>query len=217
MRIFGQGTTLVQVSGRWSSSRRQSEGVTPLRSSTAIVVLVALTAICPILAGEQTLRLDPSSTQISFLLESTLHDVHGSLFLDHGEIHFDMETGHVSGKIVLDALRTVSGNAKRDKKMHGKVLESQIFPEIRFSATSIEGRLPTTGTETVTLNGKISIHGDDHDTSLVAQISRDGDRLHVTLNLSVPFVEWGMADPSVFMLRVAKVVEVSIELDGTLE
>ncbi len=188
-----------------------------MRSSTAIAILVALTAICPILAGEQILRLDPSSTRISFTLESTLHDVHGSLFLDHGEIRFDMETGQVSGKIVLDALRTVSGNAKRDKKMHGKVLESQTFPEIRFSATRIEGRLPTTGTQTVTLHGKMSIHGDDHDITLVAQISRDGDRLHATLNLSVPFVEWGMVDPSFFLLRVAKVVEVSIELDGTLE
>jgi polyisoprenoid-binding protein YceI len=188
-----------------------------MRSSTAIVALVALTAICPILAGEQTLRLDPSSTQISFTLEGTLHDVHGSLFLDHGEVRFDMETGQVSGEIVLDALRTVSGNAKRDKKMHKKVLESQTFPEIRFSATRIEGRLPTTGTETVTLHGKISIHGDDHDSILVAQISRDGDRLHATLNLSVPFVEWGMVDPSFLFFRVAKVVEVSIEMDGTLE
>ncbi len=59
--------------------------------------------------------------------------------------------------------------------------------------------------------------GDDHAATLVAQISRNGDRLHAILNLSVPFVEWGMVDPSFFLFRVAKVVEVSIEMDGTLE
>jgi polyisoprenoid-binding protein YceI len=181
------------------------------------VILVSLAAIGPAVAAEQNLRLDPGATQIGFLLESTFHDVHGTLFLDRGEIRFDMESGEAAGEIVLDARRTVSGNTKRDKKMHKKVLDTQTFPEIRFRADRVEGRLPTGGTETVTLHGTISIHGDDHPTSLVAEITRNGDRIHATLTLSVPFVEWGIPDPSVLFLRVAKVVEVSIETDGTLE
>ena len=111
-----------------------------MRCFMAIVILVNLVAIGPAVAAEQILRLDPGATQIGFLLESTFHDVHGTLFLDRGEIRFDMESGEAAGEIVLDARRTVSGNTKRDKKMHKKVLVTKTFPEIRFRADRVEGR-----------------------------------------------------------------------------
>ena len=45
----------------------------------------------------------------------------------------------------------------------------------------------------------------------------DGDRLTGTATLEVPYVEWGMKDPSKLLLRVEKFVTVEIDLEGSLE
>ena len=66
------------------------------------------------------------------------------------------------------------------------------------------------------LAGTVSIHGSDHPVELVATVRRDGDRIVADAPLVVPYVAWGMHDPSVFVLRVAKQVEVRIHAVGTL-
>ena len=45
----------------------------------------------------------------------------------------------------------------------------------------------------------------------------DDDRIRVKSEFTVPYVEWGLKDPSVFVLRVAKEVQVRIVLVGRLE
>ena len=52
--------------------------------------------------------------------------------------------------------------------------------------------------------------------SVSAALARDGETVRATGKLVVPYVAWGMHDPSVFVLRVAKVVEVSFTAVGAL-
>jgi hypothetical protein len=48
------------------------------------------------------------------------------------------------------------------------------------------------------------------------QLHVDGAKCAAKAHLSIPFVKWGLKDPSVFMLKVEKNVEVDLTLVGQL-
>jgi len=186
------------------------------RRSYALIIAV-LAAALPVSGAEHTLRLDTDKTVVGFTLGATAHTVHGTLVLSAGEIRFDLTSGVASGEVLFDARRTETGNAKRDKKMHAKVLESEKYPHIVFTPERVEGELAATGHSEITLHGSVSIHGDEHPVELKVDVLRDGDRVSGTFSFAVPFVAWGMRDPSVFVLRVAKEVEVTVNFQGSLK
>jgi len=179
------------------------------------LALVALTL--PLEAAEQKLELDLEATAVTFTLGSTMHTVDGIMHLSEGAIVFDLESGEASGRVVFDATMTETGNKKRDKKMHKKVLESIAFPEIVFIPEAIEGALAENGGSELTLRGTVSIHGSEHPVALKARVERKDKKISATSSLTIPFVEWGMHDPSVFVFRTDKAVEVSLEVRGTLD
>ena len=178
------------------------------------LALVAMTL--PLEAAEQRLKLDLEATAVTFTLGSTMHTVDGIMHLSEGTIIFDLENGEASGRVVFDATMTETGNKKRDKKMHKKVLESVAFPEIVFMPEAIEGALAENGASELTLRGTVSIHGSEHPVALKARVEREGKKISATSALTIPFVKWGMHDPSFFVLRTDKAVEVSLQIHGIL-
>jgi polyisoprenoid-binding protein YceI len=186
------------------------------RCPVAVSLAFGLVVGVPAVAGAERLVLDPADTTVSFQLPATGHDVHGVFALDHGEVVFDPATGAAQGEISVTATGAETGNKKRDKAMHGKVLESATYPLFVFRPQRVEGALPATGSAEIKIHGTLTLHGQDHPLTLPATVERDGDRLHATTTFSVPYVEWGLHDPSFLFFRVAKVVDVTISADGRL-
>jgi len=183
-----------------------------LTTATALLVVLAGSAT----AGERLVQLDPQQTRISFELGATGHDVHGTLALQAGEIRFDPETGEASGSIAIDARNAESGNKKRDKTMHAKVLESETFPLFEFTASRLEGGLSEGQASDLNLIGTLSIHGEEHPFTMPIRVTADGDRFQAAATFPIPYVAWGMHDPSFLFLRVAKEVAVTVETAGTI-
>ena len=180
------------------------------------LLLVSSLATFPAAAAERVLTLDPQATTISFHLKATGHDVEGAFELVAGELRFDPETGAADGEIRIDATRAKTGNQKRDKKMHGEVLETGPYPVFLFHARHIEGPWNDHGSSDVQLQGDVSIHGAEHPLTLPAKVTVEGDRITATTEFPIPFVEWGMEDPSWFVLKVAKLVDVTVKTEGRL-
>jgi polyisoprenoid-binding protein YceI len=172
--------------------------------------MLALGAL-PGFSLEQTLILDPEATEVTFELGATGHDVEGSLYLRSGELTLDFEEGTASGEITIDAVKTETGNEKRDRDMHEKVLESSLFPVFVFRASGLRGALADEGAGSVQLIGSISVHGEDHPLTLPVTVHAEAGRYIANTTFDIPYVEWGMKDPSLFVLRVAKVVVVSVK------
>jgi len=68
----------------------------------------------------------------------------------------------------------------------------------------------------VSLEGMLTFHGAEHPMTLPARITVDGTRLLAELDFDVPYVAWGLHDPSFLFLRVAKVAKVHVRTEGEL-
>lgn len=182
-----------------------------------VVPMAALVAAVPVQAETRALVLDPAASKVGFTLPATGHDVEGMLAVKSGRIVFDPETGQASGDITIDLKSAQTGNKSRDKTMHEEVLETAAHPLAVFRAEKLRGTVAPTGTSQVTLDGTLNFHGADHKVSLPARVDAQNGRLKAETRFPIPFVEWGLKDPSVAFLRVQKTVQVHVSAEGRLE
>jgi polyisoprenoid-binding protein YceI len=164
--------------------------------------------------AEFVLTIDPAQSKLHWNVDSTLHMVHGTFALKSGTVHINPETGSASGEIVASALSGESGNGSRDKRMHKEILETAKYPDLVFHPTHVEGTVKQAGTFEVKLSGTMSIHGADHEVTARVRAELTGDRWNGTSDLEVPYVKWGIKDPSNFLLKVKPLVHVELEMVG---
>ena len=161
------------------------------------------------------LALDPHHTVVAFHLGSRLHDVHGTFALQSGTLAVNGETGAAEGVIVVDAASGESGNASRDGRMASTVLETARFPEMRFRADRVEGAQQPDGSFAGTLHGVLTLHGGDHELAVAIDgMLTPDDRLTAHARFAVPYVAWGLADPSLLLLTVDRVVDIDVTTSG---
>jgi polyisoprenoid-binding protein YceI len=165
--------------------------------------------------GETAYELVPAKTAIKFSLPASLHTVHGTFQLKRGSVHFDSETARASGEIVIDLASAATGNESRDRNMHRDVLESERYPEAVFIPDRIDGKLAPQDESQVDVHGMLRIHGSDHELMLHIQVLAKDGQYVVSTHFAIPYVEWGMKNPSTFLLRVDKKVEVDVRATAT--
>jgi polyisoprenoid-binding protein YceI len=180
----------------------------------ALCVVVGMSA--PSRAEMFVLEIDPTASRVEFGFGATLHSVAGTLQIQGGSIRFDSLNGNASGEVAAVATSADTGVKARDRKMHEKILESATFPTISYKVERIDGLLNRTGTSQLQLHGQLVLHGVTHPMSIIATAQVQGDRVTATGHLVVPYLNFGMVDPSVFILRVEKEVKVTLEISGRL-
>jgi polyisoprenoid-binding protein YceI len=168
-------------------------------------------------AGEIVLELDPAQSKVHWTLESTIHTVHGSFAFKQGTLRLETSTGKASGEITVDAASGNSDNDGRDKKMHKEVLESGKYAEVVFRPDRVEGKIATQGKFTAQVRGMFALHGGQHELTVPVQAEFAGDRWTGSAKFSVPFIDWGLKNPSNFFLKVNHAVEIELEMKGTLQ
>jgi polyisoprenoid-binding protein YceI len=159
-----------------------------------------------------TFEVDPAKTEIHYILPATLHTVHGTFKLKRGSISFELPAGKASGEIVIDATSGDSGNGSRDKRMHKEILETERYPEAVFVPDSVQGRLETEGESLIDVHGVFKIHGADHEMTLNLRIDAQGGGHYLAAtHFTIPYVKWGIKNPSNFFVRVNDTVAVDIK------
>ena len=158
----------------------------------------------------RALAIDPAQTKVEFTLGSLLHTVHGDFHLKRGTLRFDPQSGSASGELVVDAASGESGSPNRDKRMHAAILEITKYPEITFRPDRVDGRVAPEGKSQVQLHGIFAIHGVEHEILLPITVDAAAGQYDVVGVFEVPYVSWGMKNPSTLMLRVNDKVEITI-------
>jgi polyisoprenoid-binding protein YceI len=168
-----------------------------------------------IAAHEVVLALDADRTKVHWTVDSTLHEVHGTFAVKRGTVHFDPDSGKAGGEIVVLATSGDSGNGSRDQRMHREILETEKYPDAVFRPEQIKGKVMVAGKSDVELEGVISLHGGDHEITVPVHLQMDGEHWTGTAKFAVPFIQWGIKNPSNWMLKVKPVVNVDVEMSGT--
>lgn len=164
-----------------------------------------------------TLHFDPAATTINWTLKDILHTVHGTFRLKGGLVTLDEKTGEADGEIIVETASGESGNDTRDRRMKDDILESKKYPEAIFHPEKVTGVVRAGQTQTVTVEGTFTIHGVDHPLFLQVKTTLDGNTLTAQTSFEVPYVAWGMKDPSTLMLRVGKIVQVDVDAQASLK
>ena len=170
-----------------------------------------LTAACAVLIAQSTsVELDPAKSEVEYRVATTLHTVHGTFQLKRGSMQFDEATGKASGELVVDAASGSSGGGARDKRMNKEILETDHYPEIVFRPDRMNGKLAAEGASQVQLHGIFSIHGKDHEMTVPVDVQAAAGLYNATAHFTVPYIEWGMKNPSNFLLKVSDKVDITV-------
>ena len=183
----------------------------------AALLAAALLAAPRSRAQGSLLQVDPAQTKIDFTLGSTIHTVHGSFALKSSSIRYDAASGAISGAIIVDATSGESGNKGRDQRMHREILESEKYPEIVFTPAKVKGVVTRSGTSNLEVSGTFKLHGQDHEFTLPVAVTVDGPGLQLSMHFVIPYVQWGLKNPSNFLLRASDKVDIDIHAAGRFE
>jgi polyisoprenoid-binding protein YceI len=182
-----------------------------------VVALITLVSAHPARAQVLSVQIDPAQSKVEYSLSSTVHTVHGTFAVKNGSVHYDPSSGQISGTIVVDATSGQSGNNSRDARMHKEILESAKFPEIVFSPTALKGAVAADGISKVDVSGRFRLHGQDHDVTVPAEVKASGKNLDITTHMEIPYVKWGLKNPSNFLLHVSETVTIEIQARGIVQ
>jgi polyisoprenoid-binding protein YceI len=168
-------------------------------------------------SAQRKFSIDPTHSTVSFTLPDVLHTVHGSFTVQASTVSFDRGTGKMGGIIEVDSGSGESGNKVRDGRMRNDELKAKLFPNTTFAPTQLYGKIPSSGEASVLVDGMFTLVGQIHPLEVPLKLHIEGQRCTATGSFVVPYVRWGLKDPSTFILKVATDVTIQVVLQGTLQ
>jgi polyisoprenoid-binding protein YceI len=118
--------------------------------------------------------------------------------------------------VTVDAASGQSGNQSRDKTMTTKQLKVQTYPTVTFAPAKFSGQVQDAGDSSGTVEGSFTLLGQAHPITVPMTVHVEGDHFTAAGNFVVPFVSWGVKDPSFMFMKVEKEVKIDLKLAGTV-
>ncbi|WP_263378897.1 YceI family protein [Granulicella paludicola] len=168
-------------------------------------------------AQHQSFTLNPDASEVKIKLNTTHELVNGIFRIQSGSIEFDRSTSHISGLIVVAAGSGKTGNDSRDKKMNKDILKVDQFTTVSFVPKTYNGTIAASGDSTIQVSGVFTLLGSPHDLIVPLQIHMDGSKATAKGQFVVPYVQWGLKNPSFLIWKAENTVNVDLSLTGTLK
>jgi polyisoprenoid-binding protein YceI len=167
--------------------------------------------------AEGPYRIDPRTALVRFELPATMHtvrgestEVSGTVVVRRAETGYDLE-GHV--RIAAGSLGT--GNRRRDRKMREESLLASVHPDIVFEPRHLAAvrEPPPGGSGRFLLEGDLTVRGVKRPIELSVEVVRSGERLVVDGSTTLAWADFGVPDPSFFLVRIGKRLTVSVHVE----
>jgi polyisoprenoid-binding protein YceI len=179
-------------------------------------VAVGIVLLTAAVWSQQHYKVDPAASEVHFTVGASDGTVKGTFHVSSGEFTLDPSTGAMTGTITVDAGSGESGNKSRDKKMTNAQMKAQTYPAVTFTPTKFTGAVKESGDSTGQVEGSFTLLGQAHSITVPMNVHIEGGQFTATGTFVVPYVSWGMKDPSWFVMKVDKEVDIQLKLIGTV-
>jgi polyisoprenoid-binding protein YceI len=109
-----------------------------------------------------------------------------------------------------------TGNDRRDKKMNKDILKVDQYTTVSFAPKTYAGTIASSGDSTIQVSGVFTLLGTPHDLTIPIQVHLDGSRATAKAHFIVPYVQWGLKDPSFMFWKAEADVALDLNLVGQL-
>ena len=172
--------------------------------------MVATLLLAALISQATAYRIDLAASEAGFDLKATMHTVHGSTKRVTGAVTVEPEDAGVlklSGRIEIAAASLETGNDKRDATMRTKSLLVDSFPTLVFEPERFAPSGPPgpDGSVSGALSGRLTLRGRSRAQSVSAKLAPRGERIVASGTFDVPWAEFGVPDPSFFVVRIEAV------------
>jgi hypothetical protein len=178
------------------------------------VVALALIFAPAALAQHQTFAVNPDASEVKMKLNTTHEVVDGTFHIQSGSINFDRTASHISGIIIVTAGSGKTGNDSRDKKMNKDILKVDQYTAVSFAPKTYTGTISPSGDSTIQVSGVFTLLGNPHDLTIPMQIHMDGSKATARAQFIVPYVQWGLKNPSFMFWKADNDVAIDLNLVG---
>ena len=100
--------------------------------------------------------------------------------------------------------------------MHQSILESAKFPDVVFTPDKVTGAIAMEGKSQLQVHGTFQLHGSGHEFTMPVEVEIGNGQASASAKFSVPYLKWGLKNPSTFVLRVNENVDVEIRAAARL-
>ena len=183
----------------------------------SFVVLALAVVLTPaVFAQHQTFAVNPDASEVKMKLNTTHEVVNGIFHVQSGSIDFDRTASHISGIVIVAAGSGKTGNDSRDKKMNKDLLKVDQFPTVSFAPKTYNGMIAASGDSTIQVNGVFTLLGTAHDLTIPMQIHVDGTKATAKAQFVIPYVQWGLKNPSFLIWKAENDVAIDLNLVGQI-
>jgi polyisoprenoid-binding protein YceI len=178
----------------------------------AVAVMLVPTAF----AQHQSVAVNPDASQVKMTLKTTHEIVNGTFHVQSGSFAFDRGTPTMSGLIVVAAGSGKTGNDSRDKKMDNDVLKIKQYASVSFEPKAYAGIIAPSGQSNIQVTGIFTLLGAPHEITVPVQMHLDSGSVIAKAHFVVPYVQWGLKNPSFLFWKADNDVAIDLELVGTI-
>lgn len=178
----------------------------------ALAVILAPAA----LAQHQIFTVNPDASEVKMKLNTTHEVVNGVFHIQSGSIEFDRSNPKMSGSVAVLAGSGKTGNDSRDKKMNKDVLKVDQYTTVSFAPKTYTGTIAPSGDSTIQVSGVFTLLGNPHDLTIPIQIHMDGSKATARARFVVPYVQWGLKNPSFLFWKAENDVAIDLNLVGQI-
>jgi hypothetical protein len=168
------------------------------------------------LAQHQSFVVNPDACEVKITLNTTHEVVIGTFHVQAGSIEFDRSTAKMSGSVVVLAGSGKTGNDSRDKKMNKDILKVEQYATVSFEPKSYAGAIATSGDSSIQVTGIFTLLGTPHEITVPMQVHLDGTSATAKAHFVVPYVQWGLKNPSFMIWKADNDVAIDLKLAGTI-
>ncbi len=183
--------------------------------SFAILSLAVILAPAA-LAQHEAFTVNPDASDVKMTLNTTHEVVNGTFHIQSGSIEFDRSASRISGSVVVLAGSGKTGNDSRDKKMNKDILKVDQYTTVSFAPRTYTGTIAPSGDSTIQVSGVFTLLGIPHDLTIPMRIQIDGSKATARAHFVVPYVQWGLKNPSFMFWKAENDVAIDLSLVGQI-